>query len=106
MERLDKYIADRTEMSRKDVKQLVRKGCVCIDGKVVSDASAKVETGSEVSVNGKKLRTNTNPFESLSSLPAGKRFFTLSVGGTYERTVRDTLSFVEQTQPSGLFSII
>ena len=90
MERLDKYIADRTEMSRKDVKQLVRKGCVCIDGKVVSDASAKVETGSEVSVNGKKLRTNTNTYIMLNK-PEG------CVCSTKDSVSRTVLSYVPPT---------
>lgn len=90
MERLDKYIADRTEMSRKDVKQLVRKGCVCIDGKVVFDASAKVETGSEVSVNGKKLRTNTNTYIMLNK-PEG------CVCSTKDSVSRTVLSYVPPT---------
>ena len=43
MERLDKYIADRTDYSRRDVKLLLKKGAVAVNGKTVSDAGMKID---------------------------------------------------------------
>ena len=39
--RIDKFIADRTEYSRSQVKQLVKKGQIKIDGIPVKSSDAK-----------------------------------------------------------------
>ena len=43
MERLDKFISDRTDFSRKDVKIMLKKGGVTVNGKTVSDPSLKID---------------------------------------------------------------
>ena len=62
MERIDKFISDRTPMSRKDVKLLLKQGGVTVNGQTVQDSSLKInpETDS-VNAGGRTLvyRKNT-----------------------------------------------
>ena len=53
--RLDKYISDCGNESRKDVKKLIKQGLVTVDGEICKKAEAQVNENSEVCVNGKKL---------------------------------------------------
>ena len=60
--RLDKYISERTEHTRSQIKTLVQKGKVTVDGVIVKrsdhkidDVSADVKIGGE-SVSGQKFR--------------------------------------------------
>lgn len=56
MERLDKFISERTELSRKDVKTALKKGEVRVNGKAVKDPAQKISPENDtVEINGKKL---------------------------------------------------
>lgn len=54
--RLDKFLANSGYGSRKDIRQLVKKGAVSVDGKVASDSGMQVdENTSDISINGEKV---------------------------------------------------
>lgn len=53
--RLDKYLADRGIGTRSEVKEIVRKGRVSVNGTVVKDSGAAVSEADSVSVDGKAL---------------------------------------------------
>ena len=56
MERLDKILANSGFGTRKEVKKLVRWGCVKIDGKIADNPDLKIDPGkSEITVNGEQL---------------------------------------------------
>lgn len=57
LERLDKMLAQSGSLSRKEVKALVRKGCVLVDGQQVAAADMKIdpETAS-ILVNGEPFQ--------------------------------------------------
>lgn len=57
LERLDKVLAQSGSLSRKEVKALVRKGCVLVDGQQVTAADMKIdpETAS-ILVNGEPFQ--------------------------------------------------
>ena len=54
--RLDKFLANSGYGSRKDIKLLVKKGAVSVDGKVATDSGMQVnEASSDISINGEKI---------------------------------------------------
>lgn len=54
-ERLDKLISSQGLVTRSEVKALIKKGQVTVNGKTVTDSSVKVNYEDEISVNGKLL---------------------------------------------------
>ncbi len=48
MERLDKILASQGTLSRRDVKEIVKKGRVTINGKVVKDSAVKVDLTTDI----------------------------------------------------------
>lgn len=57
-ERLDKYIADRTSLSRKDVKSAIFHGEVAINGTVTKLSDYKVSENDEILLRGNKISKN------------------------------------------------
>ena len=55
MERLDKVLSSRTMLSRKEIKELIKKKRICLNGVTVTDPSVKYEEGNEVSLDEKVL---------------------------------------------------
>ena len=56
MERLDKILASQGTLSRRDVKDLIRKGLVTVNGVVVKDSSQKIDENKDVVfLNGEEL---------------------------------------------------
>lgn len=56
MERLDKILASQGTLSRKEVKEMIRKGRIALNGTVVKDSSVKIdENNDKVSVDGAQL---------------------------------------------------
>ena len=43
MERLDKFLCDSGAGTRSQVKNMIKSGCVTVDGKVQKDAGAKID---------------------------------------------------------------
>ena len=57
-ERLDKYIASRGLSTRSEVKLMLKRGEVTVNGKVVSDPALKVADDDVVTVNGKRISSS------------------------------------------------
>ena len=55
MERLDKILAMQGSASRKDVKEMIKKGRVAVNGKVVKDSSVKISETDIVTLDGIQL---------------------------------------------------
>lgn len=53
--RLDKYLSDSTDMSRKDIKQLIKKKEVMINGEVVTKPEIQVNENDDVTVRGQAV---------------------------------------------------
>ena len=67
MERLDKFICDRADVSRKDVKLILRKGGVKVNGKTVTDPSHKINPGEDaVNFEGRELVYRRNTYIMLN----------------------------------------
>ncbi|MDE5771310.1 MAG: rRNA pseudouridine synthase [Ruminococcus sp.] len=57
--RLDKFISERTEYSRSQIRQLASKKLITVDGKVVKSADVKIDPDSvKVTANGKEIRAD------------------------------------------------
>lgn len=52
MMRIDKYLSDCGQGTRKEIKALIKNRKVCIDGKIVTDASEKVNCDSVITLDG------------------------------------------------------
>ena len=48
MERLDKILASQGTLSRKEVKEMIRKGRITLNGAVVKDSSVKIDENKDV----------------------------------------------------------
>ncbi len=67
MERIDKFIADRTELSRKDVRNVLKNGEVKVNNTVVCDSSHKVEPGVDIILlRGRELLYRKNTYIMLN----------------------------------------
>ncbi len=61
MERIDKIIASQGQYSRKEVKALIAKGRIAVDGRVVSSSSEKADPlTTQISIDGKSLAFKRN----------------------------------------------
>lgn len=61
MERIDKIIASQGQYSRKEVKALIAKGRIAVDGRVVSSSSEKADPlTTQISIDGKPLAFRRN----------------------------------------------
>ena len=70
MERLDKLIASRLCISRKEVKALLRRGAVTLNGAVARSAEQKCAEGDELLVEGRRLELSRHCYLMLNK-PAG-----------------------------------
>lgn len=53
--RLDKYISNATDLSRNEVKRLIRSGAVAVDDRVADNAAQKVESGQHITIEGSPI---------------------------------------------------
>ena len=61
MERIDKIIASQGQYTRKEVKALIAKGRIAVDGRVVSSSSEKADPlTTQISIDGKSLAFKRN----------------------------------------------
>lgn len=65
-DRIDKIIASSANISRSDVRRLIKSGAVCVGGEVVTDASVKVEYGENITVNGKSISSSEHIYIMLN----------------------------------------
>ncbi len=96
-QRLDKLVADRTGVSRKDAKGLIKKGLVQINGALSTDSDYKVGVGDTVVVAGRTLAP-LGPVYIMLNKPAGVLCATRD---NHTRTVLDLLP--EDLKQKGLF---
>ncbi len=52
--RLDKLVSDAIGVTRKDSKNLIKKGLVCVDGEIIKDVGANVSEKAALVIEGKK----------------------------------------------------
>ena len=99
--RLDKFLADMGYGSRKEVKQLIKKGLVTVNGQVIKSDKAQVqETQDTVCFEGEPIAYQSQ-FYYLLNKPAGVISATVD---SYEETVLDLFSeeaFREDLFPVG-----
>lgn len=56
MERLDKILASQGALSRKNVKEIIKRGRVTLNGKVIKDSAVKIDAGQDkVCIDGEEL---------------------------------------------------
>jgi 16S rRNA pseudouridine516 synthase len=55
--RLDKLLADVTDLTRSQARQLIREGCVTVNGVLARNAAQQVATGAAVCIDGQPLRS-------------------------------------------------
>ncbi|MBQ1809664.1 MAG: rRNA pseudouridine synthase, partial [Erysipelotrichaceae bacterium] len=53
--RLDKYLADMSLGTRSEVKELIRKGKITVNGKTVKDASLQIRESDSVACGGQEV---------------------------------------------------
>ena len=88
MERLDKFLADRGEGTRSQVKLLVKSGAVTVDGKVERDSSRKVDPATQrICLHGEPLAADSRLVVMLNK-PAG---FVTATEDKEEKTVMELL---------------
>lgn len=75
--RLDKYIANTTDLSRREVKLAIRKGLVEVDGSPATDSAMKVNEASRVYLDGESL------------MPPAPRYFMLHKPQGYVCATKD-----------------
>ncbi|MBS6561455.1 MAG: 16S rRNA pseudouridine(516) synthase, partial [Clostridiales bacterium] len=68
--RLDKYLADMSFGTRTEVKQMIKKGLVTVNGAIVKKSEVKVGEEDQVSVSGKEVTYSAFEYFMLHK-PAG-----------------------------------
>ncbi len=76
--RLDKYISNTTDLSRKQVKRLLKEGIVRVDGAVATDPATRVEAEHTVSIDEQELAS------------PGPRYFMLNKPPGYVCATKDS----------------
>lgn len=59
-ERLDKFLANAKLGSRKDVKHLIKKGFIKVNGKIIKEANFKISPKDIIEYNGEKIESHKN----------------------------------------------
>ena len=68
--RLDKYISNATDLSRTDVKKLIKAGQVTVDDEIASHSAQKVTAEQTVAIDGSAIRQATHRYFMMNK-PAG-----------------------------------
>ena len=68
--RLDKYISNATDLSRTDVKKLIKSGLVSIDDETAKSGSQKVTDDQEITIEGSTIQLMTTRYFMMNK-PAG-----------------------------------
>ena len=68
--RLDKYISNATDLSRTDVKKLIKSGLVSIDDETAKSGSQKVSDDQEIAIEGSTIQLMTTRYFMMNK-PAG-----------------------------------
>lgn len=87
--RLDQYISTYVEMTRKEAKEAIRRGLVCVAGTVVKQANCKIDSEEDVTYCGKEIRAEEFVYYMLNK-PAGV------VSATKDEKERTVLSLLPE----------
>ena len=68
--RLDKYISNATDLSRTDVKKLIKSGLVSIDNELATSGSQKVTDDQEIAIEGSTIQLMSTRYFMMNK-PAG-----------------------------------
>lgn len=99
MIRLDKYLADMGCGTRQEVKKLIRRGQVSVDGAVVKKPETKVEqTVQEVCLNGEKVGYESFEYYMLNK-PAGV------ISATEDRSSQTVVDLIKEKKRKDLFPV-
>lgn len=69
--RLDKFLADHEIGTRSEVKKILAKGCVCVNGLIIKDPKTQVTNTDQISVSGTLIETDTKKRYYMFHKPAG-----------------------------------
>ncbi len=87
--RLDQYISTYVEITRKEAKEAIRRGLVCVSGTVVKQANCKIDSEEDVTYCGKEIRAEEFVYYMLNK-PAGV------VSATKDEKERTVLSLLPE----------
>lgn len=87
--RLDKYLSDNTELSRKEAKAAVRRGRVSVEGETVLCADRKVPAGQKICIDGKEIKAEQYVYYMLNK-PAGV------ISATQDKKERTVCELIEE----------
>lgn len=91
--RLDKYISNTTDYSRSQVKRLIKKALVAVNGVIVTDPAASITASAQVCLNGAPVS------------PSGPRYFMLNkpvgiVSATKDREHACAIDLMNEPRPT------
>lgn len=99
--RLDKYLADMRVGTRSDIKKVIRKSGVTVDGTIIRDASYQVDDSAIVTYQGVTIQYETSVYYMMNK-PAG----VLSASeDKHQTTVVDLIHDGDDTSRSNLFPV-
>lgn len=96
--RIDKFLADSGVGSRADVKNIIKKGRVLVDGTVVKDPGLKVSKEQEIVFDGKRLSYEKYHYYMLNK-PQGV------VSATDDNTARTVIDILSDENVKSLFPV-
>lgn len=101
MERLQKLIARAGICSRREAEKIITAGRVTVDGKIVTELGAKVDTNQKICVDGKLLNFDTTKIYIMLNKPRGYVSTVSDERG--RKTIMDLLdeNFTERVYPVG-----
>ncbi len=86
--RLNKYIAENTEYSRRSADELILEGKVCVNGKIIKELGTKISEKDKVSISGQELKKKNYEYY-IFHKPAG--FITTKSDEKSRKTIYDIL---------------
>ncbi len=100
MKRLDKYLADAGCGTRSEVKQMIRKGRVRVNGQTVRQADTKIdETSDVVAADGQVICISSGPVWYMLHKPAG------TVSATTDRREKTVMDLLQNVPGRDLFPV-
>ena len=98
MMRLDKYLADKGEGTRQEVKKYIRRGSVTVNGELVRSPERKVDERDQVCLDGREVSYAAEEYFMLNK-PAGV------VSATEDKRDRTVLDLIREKKRKDLFPV-
>lgn len=86
--RLNRYIAENSEYSRRSADELILEGKVCVNGKVIKELGSKISSKDKISIDGKDIKKKNYEYY-IFHKPAG--FITTKSDEKSRKTIYDIL---------------